>query len=109
MAMSIQRANASLNALKAALGFTSFNVTWANGLGERFADEYFQEADNRRDGNFRGTACYLWESFTTAIDPILQLEVKFASPPMAGAPRRRAFLAPLHMGRFRAQPRSPFA
>jgi OmpA family len=107
--LSGRRARAALEALRAAMGLGDFRATFANGLGERFAAEYFELADNSRDDMFRGVACYLWESFTMARDPILRLEISFATPPTGGSPRRRVFLAALHMGRLRAQPASPFA
>jgi hypothetical protein len=108
-ALSVKRANAALTALKTALSLESFNTVFANGLGERFADEYFKNADNSREAGFRGVVCYLWQSFATATDASLKINVAFASPPDGGGDRRRAFLAPLHMGRLRTTPRSPFA
>ena len=107
--LSTRRAQAALSALSSAMALGSTNVVFSNGLGERFADEYFQKADNTRDAQFRGVACYLWESFSTAIDPILRLNVSFAAPPTGGGGKRRLFLGALHMGRLRAQPRPPFA
>jgi hypothetical protein len=108
--LSARRAKAALTAMSEAMGFQDFNTQFSNGLGERFADEYFQLRDGKegRDDNFRGVACYFWESFSTATDTALRINVAFASPPAGGGGRRRTFLAALHLGRHRAQPASPF-
>jgi len=108
-ALSSRRAQTALTSLTSALGLTEARVTFANGLGERFAAEYFAMADNQREGGFRGVACYLWESFAVATDPFLKISVSFASPPDGGGGQSKILLSPLHMGRLRAQPRSPFA
>lgn len=108
-ALSLQRATNALEALKPALGLLPFNTTFAGGLGERFADEYHQRADNERNDLFRGVVCYLWESLGAATDTVLKIEVSFAAPPLGGFGRRRIFLPPLHMGRLRTVPRPPFA
>ena len=104
--MSNQRASAALGAMKAAAGLDGVN--FSNGLGERFADEYFQVDEDARNDVFRGVAVYLWESFNTATDPFLKVNVAFASPSSGIEGRDRIFLAALHMGRHRAQPASPF-
>jgi hypothetical protein len=106
--LSSRRASAALAALSGAMGLLDGTIRFSNGLGERFADEYFQLADGKpgQDENFRGAACYLWESFATATDPFLRVSVAFAAPPNGG--ESRSFLAALHMGRLRAQPASPF-
>jgi hypothetical protein len=119
LALSTRRANTALAALNTALSLGSSRLTFANGLGERFADEYFQLADGTESGkkkgttgrneDFRGVVCYLWESFATATDPFLQVSIAFAAPPTGGGGLSRTFLPALHMGRLRAQPRSPFA
>ena len=108
-ALSLQRAVSTLEALKPALSIQPFHTVFAGGLGERFAEEYHQRADNERNENFRGVVCYLWESFSAATDTILKIEVAFAAPPLGGTGRRRIFLPPLHMGRLRTVPRPPFA
>lgn len=107
--LSTRRARATLDAMSVAMSFADFNAQFSNGLGERFADEYFKLQDGKpgRDENFRGVACYLWESFSTATDTFLRVNVSFAAPPLDPG-RRRTFLAALHMGRLRAQPLSPF-
>jgi hypothetical protein len=106
--LSARRAQAALTALSGAIGLLGGSIQFSNGLGERFADEYFQLADGKpgQDANFRGAACYIWESLSTATDPFLRVNVAFASPPSGGG--NRSFLAALHMGRLRAQPVSPF-
>ena len=106
--LSKRRAQAALSALTSAMSLLDGAITFSNGLGERFADEYFQASDNSRDENFRGVACYIWESFATATDPFLKVNVAFAAPPLGGGDGRRVFLAALHMGRHRAQPLSVF-
>lgn len=78
--VSTQRANAALGPLKKMLGLSPLSTTFANGLGERFADEYHQ-----------------------------RVSVGFATPPTGGGGQGAVFLSPLHMGRLRAQPRSSFA
>ncbi len=109
-ALSRQRAQTALAALGVAVGLGPTNIQFANGLGERFAAEYFAlKGANDRDANMRGVACYLWESFATATDPFLKVSVAFASPPAGGGGRGRNFLPALHMGRLRMQPRSTFA
>ncbi len=107
--LSSRRAQATLNAMSAAMSFADFNAQFANGLGEQFADKYFKLADGKagKDENFRGVACYLWDSFSTATDTFLRVNVAFAAPPLDGG-ARRTFLAALHMGRHLAQPASPF-
>lgn len=105
--LSAKRAKNALLFLKVGLGLSDFNLTWSAGLGERFAAEYYQEKDSTIDANFRGVACYLWDSFSTATDIALQLHIKFASPP-GGAGAERSLLGPLHLGRFRSSPPSPF-
>jgi hypothetical protein len=107
--LSNRRASAALEALQSAMGLGEFGVKFANGLGERFAAEYFEDPDNSRQAGLRGAACYLWDSFSTARDTILRLEISFAAPPTGGGSFRRAFLGPLHMGRHRTSPPSPFA
>ncbi|MEO8027226.1 MAG: OmpA family protein, partial [Bryobacteraceae bacterium] len=84
MALSIRRADAALAALSTALGLGPNNITFANGLGERFADQYFMLKQNARDPTMRGVACYLWDSLSTARDPFLRVAVAFAAPPRGG-------------------------
>jgi hypothetical protein len=103
-----RRAEAAMDGIRASMSLQG-NIVFANGLGERLADEYFQLPDDTRNANFRGVACYLWESFSTARDPFLRLSVAFATPPTGGSALNRRFLSALHMGRHRAQPRSTFA
>ena len=81
------------------MGLSAASFRFANGLGERFADEYFQSGEDSRDDVFRGVLCYLWESFATATDPFLKVNIAFAAPPLEGGGPRRIFLAALHMGR----------
>lgn len=107
--LSTRRAEAALGALGTAMGLGQSNVRFANGLGERFADEYFGQGEDSRNDVFRGVVCYLWESLSAATDPVLRINIAFAAPPLEGGGRRRIFLAALHMGRLRALPRSPFA
>ena len=111
MSLSIRRANNALDALKRSLQLDNLAVTFANGLGERFAAEYFEQMkqDGTRSPLLRGVACPLWGYISDATDPILRLNISFAAPPTGGGPKRRAFLAPLHMGRLKSQPPSPFA
>jgi hypothetical protein len=108
--LSTRRAQAALNAVSAAMSFGDFNAQFANGLGEQFAEKYFLLADGKagQNENFRGVVCYLWESFNTATDVFLRVNVAFASPPAGGGGSRRTFLAALHMGRHLALPVSPF-
>jgi OmpA family len=107
-ALSTRRAEAALATLRDAMALSPSSFTFANGLGERFADEYFAQGEDSRNDVFRGVLCYLWESFSTATDAVLRINVAFAAPPLEGDGRRRIFLAALHMGRLRAQPPSPF-
>jgi hypothetical protein len=97
--LSGQRAQNARDALWSALGFGEAHINHFDGLGETFAAEYFQEADDSRHGGFRGVACYVWESFAVARDTVLQMNVKAAKPPDGGGGFRRTFLAPLHLGR----------
>jgi hypothetical protein len=109
LALSTRRARGALTALTAALGFRSHNIVYSKGIGERFMAEYYGAADRTRDTNFRGVACYLWESFDTATDAFLRVNIAFAGPPGGGAGSVSSYLAPLHMGRLRTMPLSPFA
>jgi len=97
--LSTQRAKSARDALWGVLGLGDANLTFSVGLGEQFAAEYYQEADNTQHGGFRGVACYLWESLSTARDPGLRIEIASASPPEGGFGNRRIFLPPLHLGR----------
>ncbi len=109
LTLSRRRAETARTALMTALGLGPNSITFANGLGERFAAEFFDlKGENDRDPTMRGVACYLWDSFAVATDPFLQVSVAFATPPTGGG-RFRSFLAALHMGRLRAQPRSIFS
>lgn len=103
------RAATALNTMRATMGLADRMVTFSNGLGERLAEEYFEHLDNTRSEGFRGVACYIWESMNRATDPFFQLEVAFAAPPTGGSPTNRVLLAPLHLGRLKSSPRSPFA
>lgn len=107
--LSRQRAATALSAMRSAMGLQDRMLAFSNGLGERLADEYYQQQDNTRSDGFRGVACYLWDSLNRATDPFFQLEIAFAAPPTGGDPARRALLAPLHLGRLKSAPRSPFA
>jgi hypothetical protein len=112
--LSTKRAQNALDAMIAAMSLSSDRITFANGLGERFADEYFQIKDDRsdpsfRNENFRGVALYIWQSLSTAQETGLRLNVAFAAPPTGGGPGRKNFLSFLHLGRIRALPRSPFS
>jgi hypothetical protein len=104
--MSRFRADNAKSALWAAMGFTDERGSHVEGLGERFAAEYYGKADNSRHEGFRGVACYLWQSFATARDPILRMEIAAAGPPDGGGDFRRLYLAALHMGR--RNPDNPF-
>ncbi|MFO0915865.1 MAG: hypothetical protein U0795_23100 [Pirellulales bacterium] len=107
--LSRQRAATALNVMKSAMGLADHLVAFSNGLGERLADEYYQKQDNTRSDGLRGVACYLWDSVNRATDPFFRLEIAFAAPPTGGDPARRALLGPLHLGRLKSSPRSPFA
>lgn len=104
LTISAARARNALAQVKGALGLSDFNMTSSAGLGERFADEYFQDKDLSNDANMRGVACYFWESISVAQDPVLVLSIKFATPP-----KGNTMLGPLFLGRFRSSPPSPFA
>jgi hypothetical protein len=104
--MSQFRAANARDAVWAAMDFNDERVSFVEGLGERFAAEYFAEADNSRHGGFRGVACYVWPTFATGRDPGLRIEIAAAGPPEGGGAFRRTFLAALHMGR--RNPECPF-
>ncbi|MET3691828.1 hypothetical protein ABID43_001353 [Methylobacterium goesingense] len=104
MTLSAARARSTLTAVKAALGLSEIHLCSSAGLGERFADEYYGEADKTHDAAFRGVACYFWDSLATAHDPGLRLAIQFARPP-----KGERILGPLYLGRYRSSPPSPFA
>lgn len=108
LALSAKRAKIVVETMRSALGSLDWKASWSAGLGERFAAEYYSEVDSTRDSRMRGVVCYIWDSISEARDPFLRTEIQFASPP-GSDPARRGMLGPLHLGRYKSVPPSPFA